>query len=81
MKKSLNIKEFLYCKSKCHETKPMHPSSLRAFQIDPERNLKHPSLVDPIHTKQNKTKQNKQTTLLHVDIFELKHRVTINHVK
>jgi hypothetical protein len=70
MKKSLNIQEFLYCKSKCHETKPMHPSSLRAFQIDLECNLKHPSLVDPIHTKQKKNKTKKTNNLAHVDIFE-----------
>jgi hypothetical protein len=49
------------------EPKPMHPfSSSRAFQRDQEHNLKHPDSVDLIiGTKQNKTKQNKQTTLLH----------------
>ncbi len=46
--------------SKRHGTKPMHPSSLRAFQIDQEGDLKHPGLVDLISTKQNK-----QTTFLH----------------
>jgi hypothetical protein len=50
-----NIQELLHRKSKRHETKPMHPSSLRAFQRDQERDLKHPSLVDLIST--NKTKQ------------------------
>jgi hypothetical protein len=43
----------LHCKSKCHRTKPMHPSSSRAFQRHQEHNLKHPNLVDLIHT--NKT--------------------------
>jgi len=38
----------------------MHPSSLRAFQRHQEHDLKHPSLVDLITTKQNK-----QTTFLH----------------
>jgi hypothetical protein len=32
----------------------MHPSSLRAFQRQQEHDLKHPSLVDLITTKQNK---------------------------
>ncbi len=50
----------LHHKSKHHETKPMHPSSSRAFQKDQERNLKRPSSVDLISTKQNK-----QTTFLH----------------
>ncbi len=31
MKKSFNIQELLHCKSKRHETKPMHPSSLINF--------------------------------------------------
>jgi hypothetical protein len=35
------------------------PSSSRAFQRHQEHDLKHPSLVDLITTKQNKTKQNK----------------------
>jgi hypothetical protein len=55
MNKSFNVKELLHYKSKRHETKLMHPSSLKAFQRDQECNLKHPSLVDPIST--NKTKQ------------------------
>jgi hypothetical protein len=57
VKKSFNIQELLHRKSKRHETKPMHPSSSRAFQRDQECDLKHPSLVDLIGT--NKTKQNK----------------------
>jgi hypothetical protein len=60
MKKSFNIQELLLCKSKRHATKPMHPSSSRAFQRDQECDLKHPGLVDLINTKQNK-----QPTLLH----------------
>jgi hypothetical protein len=52
MKKSFNIQELLHGKSKCYGTKLMRPSSLRAFQKDQERNLKHPSLVDFINTKQ-----------------------------
>jgi hypothetical protein len=38
----------------CHGTKPMHPSSSRAFQRHQEHDLKHPSSVDLITTKQNK---------------------------
>jgi hypothetical protein len=60
MKKSFNIQELLHRKSKQHGTKPMHPSSERAFQRDQEHNLKHPDSVDLIGTKQNK-----QTTFLH----------------
>jgi hypothetical protein len=59
MKKSFNIQELWHGKSKQHGTKPMHPSSLRAFQRHQEHDLKHPSSVDLITTKQNKTKQNK----------------------
>jgi hypothetical protein len=35
------------------EPKPMHPSSLRAFQRHQEHDLKHPGSVDLITTKQN----------------------------
>jgi len=63
MNKSLNIQELFHCKSKRHETTPIHPSSLRAFQEDQERNMKHLSLVDLIH--RNKRKEKKQTTLFH----------------
>jgi len=66
-KKSFNIQELLHCKSKCHETKLMHPSSLRAFQTDQEHNLKHPSSVDlrsTNKTKQNKTKQTNKTSFI-----------------
>jgi hypothetical protein len=54
VKKSFNIQELLHSKSKRHRTKPMHPSLSRAYQ---EHDLKHPSSVDLITTKQNKTKQ------------------------
>jgi hypothetical protein len=54
VKKSFNIQGLLHCKSKCHGTKPMHPSSLRAFQRHQEHDLKHPVSVDLITTKQNK---------------------------
>jgi hypothetical protein len=54
-KKSFNIQELSHHNSKHHGTKPMHPSSLRAFQRHQEHNLKHPSSVDLIVT--NKTKQ------------------------
>jgi hypothetical protein len=54
MKKSFNIQELLHHKSKSHGTKPMHPSSSRAFQRHQEHDLKHPSSVDLITTKQNK---------------------------
>jgi hypothetical protein len=43
--------------SKHHGTKPMHPSSSRAFQRHQEHDLKHPHLVDLITTIQNKTNQ------------------------
>jgi hypothetical protein len=46
---------FFHRKSKRYGTKPMHPSSSRAFQRDQERELKHPGSLDLISTKQNKT--------------------------
>jgi len=55
VKKSFNIQELLHHKSKRHGTKPMHPSSSRAFQGHQEHDLKHPGSVDLITTKQNKT--------------------------
>jgi len=55
MKKSFDIQELLHYKSKHHETKPMHPSSSRAFQRDQECDLKHLGLMDLMST--NKTKQ------------------------
>jgi hypothetical protein len=60
VKKSFNIQELLLCKSKRHETKPMHPFSSKAFQRDQEHDLKHPGSMDLLNTKQKK-----QTTLLH----------------
>jgi hypothetical protein len=57
VKKSFNIQELLHHKSKHDETKPMHPSSSRAFERDEELYLKHPSSVD------HKYKQNKTTYL------------------
>ncbi len=54
MKKLFNIQELLHGKSKHHGTKPMHPSSSRAFQRHQEHDLKHPGLTDLITTKQNK---------------------------
>jgi hypothetical protein len=61
VKKSFNIQELLHFKSKRHETKPMRTSSsLRAFQKDQERDLKHPGSVDLINT--NKT--NKQPSFI-----------------
>ncbi len=60
VKKSFNIHELLHHKSIHHGTKPMHPSSSRAFQRDQKHDLKHPGWVDLIST--NKTKQ---TTFLH----------------
>jgi hypothetical protein len=59
--KSFNIQELVHGKSKHHETKLMHPYyTSRAFQRNQECDLKHPSLLDLITTKQNK-----QTTFLH----------------
>jgi hypothetical protein len=60
VKKSFNIQELLHCMAKRHGTKPiMQPSSSRAFQRHQEHDLKHPSSVDLITPKQNKTTQNK----------------------
>jgi hypothetical protein len=53
VKKSFNIQERLHPKSKHCGTKPMHPSSSRAFHRH-QHDLKHPGLVDLISTKQNK---------------------------
>jgi hypothetical protein len=50
-----HILELLHHKSKHHETKLVHPSSLIAFQRDQECDLKYLRLVDLIST--NKTKQ------------------------
>jgi hypothetical protein len=52
VKKSFNIQKLLHCKSKRHGTKPLHPSSCRAFQRHQEHSLKHSSWVDLIPTKQ-----------------------------
>jgi hypothetical protein len=54
VKELFNIQELLHHNSKHHETKLMHPSSLRAFQRDQERDLKHLGLMDLMSTKQNK---------------------------
>ncbi len=55
MKKSFNTQEIWHHKCKRHGTKPMHPSSSsRAFQRHQEHNLKHPSSMDLISTKQSK---------------------------
>jgi len=62
MKKSFNIQELLHHKSKHHESKLMHPSSSRAFQKNQGRNLKHPSSMDLISTKQNKETSSGQQT-------------------
>jgi hypothetical protein len=45
----------LHRKSKPHGTKPMHPTSLRAFERHQKHDLKHPGSVDLITTQQNKT--------------------------
>jgi hypothetical protein len=55
MKKSFNIQELLQGKSKRDGTKPMHPSSSRAFQRHQEQDLKHPIPVMWISYLQNKT--------------------------
>jgi hypothetical protein len=39
VKRSFNIQELLHHKSKCHGTKPMHPSSSRAFQRHQEHEV------------------------------------------
>jgi len=54
VKKSFNIRELLHPKSKGHGTKPMHPSSSRAFERHHEHNLKHLNSVDLITTKRKK---------------------------
>jgi hypothetical protein len=60
VKELFNIKKLLHCKFKRHETKLIHPSSLKAFQGDQKRDLKHFDSMDVISTKQNKTKQKNQ---------------------
>jgi hypothetical protein len=54
VKNSFDIQELLHHKSKRHGTKPMHPSSSRAFKRHQEHNLKHPDLVDLISTNKIK---------------------------
>jgi hypothetical protein len=54
VKKSFSIQKLLHHKSEHHETKPMQPSSLKAFQRYQEDDLKQPGLVDLMVTKQNK---------------------------
>jgi hypothetical protein len=61
VKKSFNIQELLHGKSKLLETKPMHPSSSRAFIRDQEHDLKHPGSVDLISTNRTKLNKTKQT--------------------
>ncbi len=67
MKKSFNIQETLHRKSERHETKPMHPSTYRAFQRDEERDLKHPGLMD-LSGKKNKLPCfiDRYTKILHI---------------
>jgi len=55
VKKSFNIEELMHHRSKRHGTKPIHPSSSRAFKRHQEHDLKHPGSVDLITTKPNKT--------------------------
>jgi hypothetical protein len=55
IEKSFNVQKLLHCKSKCHGTKPIHPSLSRALQKHQEHDLKHPGLVDLIIAKRNKT--------------------------
>jgi hypothetical protein len=54
--KSFNAQELLHHKSKRHGTKPMHPSSSRAFKQKTPRTQSEEaySSVDLITTKQNK---------------------------
>jgi hypothetical protein len=58
VKKSFDIQELLHRKSKRHETKPMHPPPPLELSKETKntlnRDLKHPSSVDLIGTKQNK---------------------------
>ncbi len=55
MKDSFDIQELLHHKSKHHGTKPMHPSSSKAFQRCQEHHLNHLRSMDLISA--NKTKQ------------------------
>jgi hypothetical protein len=48
---SSNIQKLLH-KSKGQGTKPMHPSSLRAFKRHQEHDLKHPGSANLITSKQ-----------------------------
>jgi hypothetical protein len=54
MKKSFNIQELLHRKSKLHEPSPCTPPHQELSKRHQEHDLKHPSLVDLIITKQNK---------------------------
>jgi hypothetical protein len=54
VKKSFNIEKLLHQKSNRLGTKPMHPSSSRAFERHKEHDLKHPGSMNLINTKQNK---------------------------
>ncbi len=53
--RNIYIQEILHHKSKCHGTKPMHPSSSVAFQRHQEHDPTHLSSMDIITTKQDKT--------------------------
>jgi len=52
MKKSFDIQELLHRKSKCHGTKPMNPSSSRAFQRHQKHDMKDPGGSHNYETKQ-----------------------------
>jgi hypothetical protein len=54
-----SILKKIHCKSKHHEIKLMHPSSLKAFQIYQEHNSKAPQFGGSHNYK------TKQITLLH----------------
>jgi len=50
VKKSFNIQELLHHKSKCHETKPMHPSLLESsFPKRPRTQSEAPTPVSGTH--------------------------------
>jgi len=65
VKKSFNIQDFLHRKSKCHGTKPMHPSSLRAFQRHQPRTQSEASWFSESHSYKTK-----QITLVNWPVIE-----------
>jgi hypothetical protein len=63
VKKSFDIQELLHHKSKCHETKLMHPFSFRSFQRQQERTEAGSEASQFGGSHQYKTKQTNGSTM------------------